>query len=75
MRDLLHESQQAVGILNHTLKQVSYRQQRFGHTPNNSELAELYNALARAMNIAHRLASQSLRPEEYSADALRKLLD
>lgn len=74
-RDLLHESREAVGILDYTLKQIHQRQQRFGYTPNTSEVAELYNALARALNIVNRLSSQSLRPEEYSAEAIRKLLD
>lgn len=75
MRDLLFESKEAAGIIVHTLQEVERRRDRYNLSCDVRTLAELYNALARALNIANRLSLQSLTPEEYSAEAIRKLLD
>lgn len=74
-RNLLHESVQAAGIITQYLKEVEQRQQRFAITLDSREIAELYNALARALSITTQLSRKCVQPEEYTAQALHKLVD
>lgn len=74
-RDLLRESDQAAGMIRQYLTEVEYRRDRYDLRLDSRELAELYNALARALSIANRLSGRCVQPEEYTAQALQQLVD
>jgi hypothetical protein len=74
-RDLLRESDQAAGMIRQYLKEVEHRRERYQLRLDSRELAELYNALARALSIATQLSGRYVQPEEYTAQALQKLVD